>query len=70
MSMQAFDLLFYGDSITEEWRGTSVGASCEMPGCPEGPTILKNHYGDYQKTALAIAGALNHRTIAGPTAQC
>ena len=37
---QGFELVFYGDSITETWRGTDLGRPCKRPGCPEGACHL------------------------------
>ena len=53
-SMQGVDLLFYGDSITENWRGTSVGRL--YPGGQGMPAVYQKHFGGYKSAVLAIAG--------------
>lgn len=51
---QGVDLLFYGDSITENWRGTSVGRP--YPGGQGMPAVYQKHFGGYKSAVLAIAG--------------
>jgi len=48
------DLVLVGDSITEAWRGTSLGAArAEYASAPE---ILARRLGEYSPLPLAIAG--------------
>ncbi|KAK9829121.1 hypothetical protein WJX72_004014 [[Myrmecia] bisecta] len=52
-AQQGFDLLFYGDSITEHWRGTSMGAPDST-----GPSIhdmWNKYFGSYNADVMAIA---------------
>ena len=57
MPSQRLELLFYGDSILESFRGTSRGGPC--PRCARGPEVYQQHFGSkYNCTVLAISGAL------------
>lgn len=54
-TMQGFDVIFYGDSITEQWRGSAVGA--EYPSLQETHSIFESRFNtDYTSTVMAIAG--------------
>ena len=53
--VQGFELIFYGDSITEDWRGTSGGVP--WPIGSGGDAVFKKHFSKYQAEVLAIAGA-------------
>ena len=67
---QGFELVFYGDSITETWRGTDLGRPCKRPGCPEGAAIFGQHFGDRWRTGiLGVAGGFSagHRSCRGTT---
>ena len=62
MIAQGFELVFYGDSITETWRGTDLGKPCKRGGCKEAPAIFQQHFGDLWHTGvLGVAGG--SRTI-------
>lgn len=55
-SLQGYELLFYGDSITEEWRGTDTGRVC-LGRCDGVPEVFHRHFGSkYRSNVLAIAG--------------
>ena len=53
---QGFELVMYGDSIMETLRGTDHGLPCGRAGCPEGPGILRAHFGDQWRTAVVATG--------------
>ena len=55
-SRQGFELVIYGDSIMETLRGTDHGLPCGRAGCPEGPSILRAHFGDRWRTAVVATG--------------
>ncbi|KAI3426404.1 hypothetical protein D9Q98_008774 [Chlorella vulgaris] len=49
-----FDLLFYGDSITERWAGTDLCAACEYAaGIPE---VFAQHYSKFNASVMAVGG--------------
>lgn len=53
--MQGFTVIFYGDSITESWRGTSAGGACDR--CSGVPQIFQKFFtSKYPAAALAISG--------------
>lgn len=54
---QGYEVLFYGDSITEEWLGTSIGKKWDYAdGVPD---IFQQYFGSkYRTGVLAIAGLL------------
>ena len=59
---QRLDLLFYGDSILETFRGTSRGGPCAR--CIGGPEVFQQHFSSkYNSTVLAISGALRKPTL-------
>ncbi len=61
---QGFELVFYGDSITETWRGTDLGKPCKRPGCKEGPDIFRQHFGDRWRTGvLGVAGRCSTSSV-------
>lgn len=50
------ELLFYGDSITETWRGMDMGRQCGR--CQGVPDIFHKHFGSkYESEVLAVGGA-------------
>ena len=52
--MQTLDVIFYGDSITESWRGLQVGVPVEkFKGIPE---IFGKAYGGVRAAAYSISG--------------
>lgn len=51
---QGFDLIFYGDSITEDWRGTSGGFPWPIGAGTS--DVFQKHFGQYRPEVLAIAG--------------
>ena len=54
--MQGFELVFYGDSITETWRGTDMGRPCSR--CAGVPAIFQKYFGSkYDTEVLAVGGA-------------
>ena len=55
---QGLDLVFYGDSITENWLGTSLGRP--WPGGKGVAAVYRKHFGGYKSAVLAIAGASLH----------
>ena len=53
---QGVDLLFYGDSITETWRGTDMGRPCSR--CAGVPDVFRKHFASkYESEVLAVGGA-------------
>ncbi len=55
--MQGFELIFYGDSISEDWRGTSGGIPWPIGSGTE--DVFYKHFGSkYNAEVLAIAGAV------------
>ena len=55
--MQGFELIFYGDSISEDWRGTSGGLPWPI-GAGTRDVFLKHFCAKYRAEVLAIAGVL------------
>ena len=53
--MQGFELIFYGDSITEDWRGTSGGLPWPI-GSGTADVFYKHFRSKYKAEVLAIAG--------------
>ena len=52
--MQGLDLVFYGDSITESWRGTEMNHTGKRS---EGvDRVYAAHFSKYRSIVLAIAG--------------
>lgn len=51
---QGYELIFYGDSITETWTGTDMGREC--PRCAGVPEVLEKHFGMYEKGIYAVGG--------------
>lgn len=51
---EGFELLFYGDSITEQWRGTDQGGVCTR--CIGDQEIFKKYFGKYRSDVLAVGG--------------
>ena len=63
LRLQGYDLVFYGDSISEDWRGTSGGYPWPVgAGTSE---VFQRHFARYHPEVLAIAG----KTILGDS-QC
>ena len=59
-SVQGFELVFYGDSITEDWRGTSGGLP--WPIASGTADVFYKHFGSkYNAEVLAIAGGCLER---------
>ena len=53
-TLQSLDVIFYGDSITESWRGLQVGVPVDkFKGIPE---IFSKMYGGVQAAAYSISG--------------
>ena len=52
--VQGVDVVFYGDSITETWRGTDMGRECRR--CAGVPTVFKEYFGKYATAVLAVGG--------------
>ena len=53
--LQGFELVFYGDSITETWRGTDMGRPCSR--CAGVPDIFHKYFGaKYDTEVLAVGG--------------
>ena len=53
--MQGLDIVFYGDSITENLNGTALGRP--WPGGKGTGEVYQKHFGAYKSAILAIAGA-------------
>ena len=52
---QVVDLVFYGDSIAETWRGTDMGRECRR--CRGGPDIFRKFFGfRYTAKIFAVGG--------------
>lgn len=62
---QGFEYLFYGDSITERWRGTEMGKPCSNKDkeCPECAKSFKKRFGSFRTALLAISGELPLHTF-------
>ena len=53
--VQQLDLVFYGDSIAETWRGTDMGRDCWR--CKGGPDIFQKYFGSrYTSKIFAVGG--------------
>ncbi len=52
---QGVDVVFYGDSITETWRGTDMGRGCRR--CAGVPAVFQHYFGKYSTSVLAVGGA-------------
>ncbi|KAK9805428.1 hypothetical protein WJX73_004800 [Symbiochloris irregularis] len=48
------ELVFYGDSITESWRGTGMGR--KVPQWADIPKVFAKHYGNLRASVYAIGG--------------
>ncbi|KAK9836010.1 hypothetical protein WJX81_005902 [Elliptochloris bilobata] len=48
------DVVFYGDSITETWRGTDMGRGCRR--CAGVPAVFQKYFGKYSTAVLAVGG--------------
>lgn len=54
-TMQGYELLFYGDSIIETWRGTDTGRQCSR--CQGAPQVFDKYFGSkYKAEVLAVGG--------------
>ena len=54
-AQQGPDVIFYGDSITETWRGTDMSkASARWDGVPG---VFVKHFSQYRALALGQGGA-------------
>ena len=52
--LQTLDVIFYGDSITESWRGLQAGVPSEkFKGIPQ---VFEKMYGSVQAAAYSISG--------------
>lgn len=52
--LQSLDLVFYGDSITESWRGLQVGVPIDkFKGIPE---VFAKIYGGIKAAAYSVSG--------------
>lgn len=57
---QGYDVLFYGDSITEQWRGSCVNVP--YPNLRRTQDVFNDHFNrNYSSHVLAIAGKMPHR---------
>ncbi len=54
-TLQGFELVFYGDSISEDWRGTSGGMPWPI-GSGSADVFYKHFGSKYNAEVLAIAG--------------
>ena len=55
---QGCDAVFYGDSITETWRGTDQGKHC--PRCKGVPEVFQKSFGaDCSSEVLAVGGEVH-----------
>ncbi len=52
--MQGLDLIFYGDSITESWRGTDMNNTGRRSAGID--RVYAAHFSKYRSIVLAIAG--------------
>lgn len=54
MDAQRLDLVFYGDSITESWRGTSLGTLFAR--CAGSPDVFEKYFSSkYTTKVLGVA---------------
>ena len=52
--VQTLDVIFYGDSITESWRGLQAGVPSEkFKGIPQ---VFEKMYGSVKAAAYSISG--------------
>ena len=58
--------MFYGDSITESWRGTNCGGECDER-CDGIPKVFDEHFGNYSRLVLAVGGDLYIHARVGST---
>ena len=62
VSIQGSSLVFYGDSITETWRGTDGGHPCSR--CAGVPEVFQEYFSSqYSTTVLAVGGEVHTRAI-------
>jgi hypothetical protein len=54
--MQGYELIFYGDSISEDWRGTSGGFPWPIGAGTS--AVFQKFFSQYRAEVLAIAGVL------------
>ena len=54
MLLQAFDIVFYGDSITEQYRGTNMGTPVAR--AKGTPAVFARHFSQYFTAILASGG--------------
>ena len=55
---QGSSLVFYGDSITETWRGSDGGHPC--PRCAGVPEVFQQYFGrQYSSAVLAVGGEVH-----------
>ncbi len=67
--LQGFDVIFYGDSITEQWRGSAVGA--DYPSLEETRSIFQSRFNtDYTSTVMAVAGIIQTQQLCQKTGLC
>lgn len=52
--LQAFDIVFYGDSITEQYRGTNMGTPIAR--AKGTPAVFARHFSQYYTAILAAGG--------------
>jgi hypothetical protein len=52
--LQAYDVVFYGDSITEEYLGTNVGTPVSR--ADGSPAVFARHFSKYATAILAAGG--------------
>ncbi|DBA83112.1 TPA: platelet-activating factor acetyltransferase activity protein [Trebouxia sp. C0005] len=53
-ALQGSSLVFYGDSITETWRGTDGGHPCSR--CTGVPEVFQEYFGSHYATAVLAVG--------------
>lgn len=59
--MQQLDIVFYGDSIAETWRGTDMGRNCRR--CDGGPDTFQKFFGSrYKANVFAVGGNCSNST--------
>ena len=59
--MQHFDMVMYGDTLVEAWRGTILGEpSLRVQGCSE---IFHSHFGHKYSSAIYGIAGRPHRIL-------
>lgn len=65
MQAAGIELLFYGDSLTELWRGTVWGYNSRLgPGIP---AVFSRYFGQYRSVVAGAGGTLSNSSVTSYT---